>query len=247
MEGEIEVCMLSNDPNAGFPDPARCRHPDGLLAWGGDLSTQRILAAYAQGIFPWYEQGSPILWWSPDPRMVFVPNQFHISRSLRRTLRKQHWTIRLDTAFEKVMHACAKPRPQQPDTWITPGMVEAYTRLHALGFGHSIEVWDKDELIGGLYGLSLGQVFFAESKFHKKTDASKVALAYLMRCMETWSFALVDCQVKNPHLERLGALPMSRADFRATIARGLSGKIKHPTQAAGLWTEHGAALEHWVW
>lgn len=196
-----------------FPDP-RLADPSGLLAVGGDLQPRRLLLAYSQGIFPWYEEGLPILWHSPDPRMVLRPGEIRISRSLRRAMRKAPFEIRLDTAFERVVRACAeKPRPGQAGTWITDEMIAAYCELHELGFAHSAEAWIGAELVGGLYGVSLGSSFFGESMFADRSDASKLAFATLVGQLERWSFALVDCQVHTDHLAGFGAVGWPRESF----------------------------------
>lgn len=200
-------------PEPIFPDPSQAE-PDGLLAVGGDLSSQRLLTAYATGIFPWYEEGLPILWWSPDPRLVLYPADIHVSRKLERTLKIGRFEVRADTAFRQVMSRCAvKKRPGQHGTWITGEMLDAYTRLHEQGFGHSIETWRDGNLVGGLYGLSLGSAFFGESMFADETDASKVALVTLARALARWGFDLIDCQVTTQHLVSMGAVEISREAF----------------------------------
>lgn len=191
--------------------------PNGLLAAGGDLEPERLLKAYDFGIFPWYEEGQPILWWSPTPRMVLVPAKFRTSRSLRKTLRKNRFEIRIDTAFEAVVRACAKKRDDQQGTWITADMLTAYCRLHSLGHAHSFECWEEDELVGGLYGVARGKVFFGESMFSRTTDASKVALSALARQLRKWDFSLIDCQVSSDHLCSLGAEEISRSEFAETL------------------------------
>jgi leucyl/phenylalanyl-tRNA---protein transferase len=215
------IPRLGDNPDSPFPDPARCDHPDGLLAWGGDLHPQRLLSAYRRGIFPWYEIDSPILWWSPEPRAVMFPGHMHVSRRLARTLRQGRFQARADTAFDEVVRACAQTRPGQDGTWITPHMQGAYRRLHRLGHAHSIEIMVDDELVGGLYGVAIGRIFFAESKFHRHRDASKIALAVLMRALETWDYLLADCQVWNPHLERMGVRLLSGAHFREVLEIGI--------------------------
>ncbi|HEY9051521.1 MAG TPA: leucyl/phenylalanyl-tRNA--protein transferase, partial [Gammaproteobacteria bacterium] len=171
---------LSADSHEPFPDVDQAlKEPDGLLAIGGDLSPVRLLNAYKHGIFPWYTEGEPILWWSPDPRCVLFPNKLNISRSLKKTLKKKPFDIRMDTAFAEVMLACAEPRPGQSGTWITPDVFQAYTHMHELGYAHSIECWQQDQLVGGLYGMAIGQMFFGESMFSRVTDASKIALVHL--------------------------------------------------------------------
>lgn len=187
--------------------------PNGLLAAGGDLSPQRLLEAYRKGIFPWFNEGEPILWWSPDPRMVLFPNELKISRSLRKTLKKDHYQIRTDRNFSQVMHACASPRKGQAGTWIHPEMIAAYTALHEMGLAHSVEIWMDGVLAGGLYGVTLGKVFFGESMFSRVPDASKIAFVYLVKQLQCWEFGLIDCQVKTGHLASLGAREISRKEF----------------------------------
>ena len=188
------------------------RSPNGLLAAGGDLAPERMLDAYRNGIFPWFNAGEPILWWSPDPRMVLFPEEFKISRSLRKTLRNKTYDIRTDTAFEQVMRACAEPRNGQ-GTWITDEMVEAYVRLRRMGYAHSVETWLDGRLVGGLYGISIGRMFYGESMFSRTSDASKVALAHLAAQLQRWNFGMIDCQMKTPHLASLGARELPRTEF----------------------------------
>jgi len=187
--------------------------PNGLLAAGGDLSPARLLDAYRQGIFPWYSEGEPILWWSPDPRMVLVPGELKVSRSLGKTLRKGGFEVRADTAFREVMAACAAPRRGQRGTWITDEMLGAYLRLHQLGHAHSVETWIGGELAGGLYGVALGRAFFGESMFSRATDASKIALVHLVRQLQGWHFGIIDCQMATPLLASLGAREIPRREF----------------------------------
>ncbi len=214
-----------------FPDPGLA-DPDGLLAVGGDLRPERLLTAYAQGIFPWYDDRSPILWWSPDPRLVLEPRELHVSRSLARTIRRGTHRVTADEAVGRVIRRCAeKGRPGQRGTWITAEMIEAYEELHALGFAHSFEAWDGDALAGGLYGVSLGAVFFGESMFADATDASKVAFARAVEWLASQGFGLVDCQVRTEHLVSLGAREIPRADFLARVAAALEA----PTRR-GRWT-----------
>lgn len=202
------------DPGHVFPDVSLAlREPDGLLAVGGDLSSERILAAYRHGIFPWYSEQQPILWWSPDPRTVLFPASLKISRSLRKTLNRQRLQVTLDTAFSDVVTACAEPRAHSFGTWITTEMADAYGKLHARGFAHSVECWFEQRLVGGLYGVAIGRVFFGESMFSREPDASKVALCHLVRQLTAWGFGLIDCQVHSNHLASLGAEEISRADF----------------------------------
>lgn len=191
--------------------------PPGLLAAGGDLSPGRLLRAYSLGIFPWYEQGQPILWWSPDPRAVLVPAQFRLRRSLRKTLRNSGLALSFDRAFDRVVQACAAPRASNPGTWITPEMARAYVHLHQLGHAHSVEVWDGATLAGGLYGVAIGRVFFGESMFSLRRDASKVAMAALVRLLQARGFELVDCQMRTAHLDSLGSQSLPRQLFSALL------------------------------
>src|SRR5690242_20153697 len=179
-----------------FPPVERAlREPNGLLAAGGDLSVERLVQAYRGGIFPWYSEGQPILWWSPDPRMALVPGELKVSRSLRKRIAKRDYAVRVDTAFEDVMRACAAPRRDDGGTWIMPEMIAAYTRLHRAGYAHSVETWIGGRLAGGLYGVALGRMFYGESMFAAVPDASKIALAHLVRQLERWQFGLIDCQM----------------------------------------------------
>lgn len=207
--------MFLLDPNSAdlrFP-PVHLASPEGLLAIGGDLRAERLLEAYRHGIFPWYSEGQPILWWSPDPRMVLFPDRLKVARSLRKTLRAGRFRVALDTRFRDVMHACAAPRPGQHGTWITAEMVDAYCRLHELGLAHSVETYLGEELVGGLYGVALGRLFFGESMFARATDASKVAFVHLVRQLTRWGFTLIDCQVSTAHLASLGAEEIRRQEF----------------------------------
>ncbi len=207
-------------PDIGFPDIALAEtDPNGLLAIGGDLAPERLLAAYRQGIFPWYGIGQPILWWSPAPRMVLFPEELHISRSLRRTLRREPFEVSVDQAFDAVIRACAAPREQNPGTWLVTEMIAAYNALHRAGHAHSIEVWRGAELAGGLYGIAIGQVFFGESMFSRYTDASKVALSLLAHVARDLPFRLIDCQVYTDHLASLGAREISRERFREQLTQ----------------------------
>ena len=197
-----------------FP-PVELASPEGLLAVGGDLRTERLLEAYRHGIFPWYNDDQPILWWSPDPRAVLFPDKLHISRSLKRKLHLGGFTVTLDTRFRDVMQGCAGPRLQYPEggTWITAAMVEAYVTLHELGYAHSVETWREGQLVGGLYGVALGGIFFGESMFTRVPDASKVALVSLMRQLQTWGFRIFDCQQSSRHIKLLGAEEIPRHEF----------------------------------
>jgi leucyl/phenylalanyl-tRNA--protein transferase len=206
-----------------FP-PVDRASPEGLLAVGGDLCPERLLEAYRRGIFPWYNDGQPILWWSPDPRAVLFPIKLHVSRSLKRRLRPDVFTVTLDTSFRNIMEQCARPRPQYPEggTWITGEMLDAYTRLHELGYAHSVETWQDDRLVGGLYGVAIGGAFFAESMFTRVDDASKVALVRLVKQLQAWNFRLIDCQQFSPHVSRFGAEEIPRADFITHLHQALT-------------------------
>ncbi|MGQ9685337.1 MAG: leucyl/phenylalanyl-tRNA--protein transferase [Thiobacillaceae bacterium] len=210
------------------PVEAAIREPNGLLAAGADLSPQRLLDAYSRGIFPWFNAGEPILWWSPDPRMVLFPEEFKPSRSLCKRLRRIDYQVRIDTAFREVMLACAGPRSGQRGTWITPQMVDAYVRLHALGHAHSVETWIGGELVGGLYGVAIGRVFYGESMFTRVRDASKIAFAHLVAKLKAWGYALIDCQMSTRHLASLGAREIARSEFTALLAR-LTMQPAHPS------------------
>jgi len=213
--------------------------PNGLLCAGGDLSPQRILSAYGRGIFPWYAKGEPILWWSPDPRMVLFPSEFKISRSLRKTLRRGSYEIRLDHDFPAVIRACARSRRRgQHGTWITAEMQAAYCTLHELGFAHSVETWADDTLIGGLYGLAIGKMFYGESMFSHATDASKIAIAHLARYLERAGFGLIDCQMNTSHLASLGAREISRSAFIARLR-----ELTAVPPLYGRWPENGAQAD----
>jgi leucyl/phenylalanyl-tRNA--protein transferase len=202
------------NPNQAFPPVDKAlAEPDGLLAIGGCLSKNRLINAYRQGIFPWYNPGEPILWWSPDPRLVLFPDKLLVSRSLRKMMRKQMYTITLDKAFDEVINRCAEPRAGQSGTWITKDIKQAYGELYRAGLAHSAEAWLDGQLVGGLYGIALGQIFFGESMFHTETDASKVAFAVLVEKLKSWGYRLIDCQVHSKHLVSLGAEEISRVDF----------------------------------
>ena len=219
MTGNNRIVWIStNDPPDAFPNiEMAMQEPDGLLAAGGDLSTSRLLAAYRLGIFPWFDDGQPILWWSPNPRCVLVPGEFHASRRLRRELRSSAAEIRFNTGFADVIRRCAEPRIAQQGTWITPEMIAAYERLHQEGWAHSIEVWQEQDLIGGLYGLAIGRVFFGESMFSRRSNASKYALFALSRCLQADGFELIDCQVLSQHLTTLGATLIPRSAFASQL------------------------------
>lgn len=217
--------------DAPFPPVNRAlAEPNGLLAAGGELTIERLLDAYRNGIFPWYCDGQPVLWWSPDPRMVLAPGGIVLSRSLRKRLRRRDYEIRTDSAFSEIMRACAEPRAGQAGTWITSEMMGAYLALHRAGYAHSVETWIDGVMSGGLYGVSMGRVFFGESMYSRSPDASKLALAHLARQLERWDFGLIDCQMATSHLASLGAQEISRSDF----VRALSELVNYPTRS-GRW------------
>ena len=214
------IWLSDRDPPEAFPPVEMAlREPDGLLAAGGDLSPERMVAAYRRGIFPWYSPGQPILWWSPDPRAVLDPAALRIRRSLGKSLRNRGYRVTVDTAFDAVIEACGSDELRPGGTWISPEMSRAYRRLHELGLAHSIETWREDRLVGGLYGVGLGQVFFGESMFSRERDASKVALVELCRRMLDAGGALIDCQMATAHLESLGAKLIDRRQFLALLRR----------------------------
>ncbi|WP_019626838.1 leucyl/phenylalanyl-tRNA--protein transferase [Thioalkalivibrio sp. ALJT] len=218
-------------PEAPFPDPAHALvEPNGLLAAGGDLSVPRLLNAYRSGVFPWFEAGQPILWWSPDPRAVLEPRHFRLRRSLRKTLRNRGYTVSFDRAFEAVIHACAAPRDYADGTWITTSMQQAYIALHRSGHAHSVEVWDGPRLIGGLYGVAVGRLFCGESMFSRERDASKIALAWLSRHLVAWAWPLVDVQMETEHLRSLGSITLPRREFITRIR-----DIAHAPAIPGPW------------
>ena len=215
-----------------FPaDERALREPNGLLAAGGALSQPWLLAAYHRGIFPWISEGEPILWWTPDPRLVLVPDEVHISHSLRKTLRRRSFEVRADTDFAAVLRGCAAPRPPAPGTWITPAMQAAYLRMHELGHAHSVECWKGGRLVGGLYGMAIGRVFFGESMFALETDASKVALAHLARLLSNRGYGMIDCQMTTAHLLSMGAREVTRARFTAALRQ---------------WATEGPAPQRWA-
>ncbi len=215
---------------AGTPFPplqAALTEPNGLLAIGGDLSPQRLLAAYAHGIFPWYSPGQPILWWSPDPRMVLFPDELKVARSLAKRLKRQDYEIRFDSAFRDVMQACsATPRTDQDGTWIVEEMIAAYCHLHELGHAHSVETWIDGKLAGGLYGIAIGRMFYGESMFHHVTDASKIAFVHLVRYLRHHGFGMIDCQMNTAHLARFGAREIPRDTFAARLGELVN--MSHP-------------------
>ena len=195
------------------PLTSALKEPNGLLAVGGDLSPRRLLEAYRRGIFPWFSEGDPILWWSPDPRMILVPDELRVTRSLAKTLRNAPYEVRFDSAFDEVMRGCAAPRADQPGTWITAEMRAAYGRLHELGYAHCAETWIEGELAGGLYGVAIGRMFYGESMFTRRRDASKIAFVHLVEHLRVEGFALVDCQMHTEHLASLGAREIPRREF----------------------------------
>lgn len=221
-----------------FPDPEDAlSEPNGLLAWGGDLSPERLIAAYAQGVFPWFNEDEPILWWSPDPRCVFRTDGVHISRSLRKQLSKSNWRITADTSFTRVMRACAAPRDGAVGTWIGDDMIAAYEELHRQGHAHSVEVWDRGSLVGGIYGVAVGRLFCGESMFSARTGGSKVALAGMCQLLHRWGFPFLDAQVTNDHLLSMGAVEIPRRQFVAQAKRlaAMPGMV-------GSWVQHPIAL-----
>lgn len=215
----INLQWLSLNPHADFPPVETALiEPNGLLAAGGDLSTERLIKAYQHGIFPWYSEDEPILWWSPDPRFVLFPEQLKISKSLAKNVRNSPLRISIDSAFAEVISNCAQlPRKDQPGTWITPEMQQAYINMHELGHAHSVECWQGEELVGGLYGFSSGQVFCGESMFSKQSNASKIALVHLCKFIHHHGFKLIDSQVYTEHLERLGARMIPRNEYIKTL------------------------------
>jgi leucyl/phenylalanyl-tRNA---protein transferase len=228
------------EPNDPFPPlEAARRRPNGLLAAGKDLSVRTLLDAYGRGIFPWFSEGEPILWWSPDPRMVLYPRELHVSRSLARRLKRGGFVVTADTAFADVVRGCALAREDQAGTWITRGMAAAYLRLHAAGFAHSFETWMDGELAGGLYGVALGRAFFGESMFTRRTDASKIALVHLVRHLERHRFGLIDCQMQTAHLASFGAREISRRQFAAELRALVAADV-----APGAWRLDAAPGPH---
>ncbi len=217
-------------PDSGFPDTRLAESdPNGLLAVGGDLSQTRLLAAYRDGIFPWFSAGQPILWWSPAPRMVLIPDALHVSRSLRKTIRNGGLQISVNNDFDAVIRACAAPRDGHEGTWLVPAMIDAYSALHRAGHAHSIEVRHTGQLVGGLYGVAIGQVFFGESMFSRRRDASKIAMAALCHMAQNPPYRLIDCQIYTDHLASMGAREISRDEFRARLA----GAVDAPAGTLG--------------
>jgi len=217
--------------NLDFPPLEKAmREPNGLLAAGGDLSPDRLVQAYRHGCFPWFSEGQPILWWSPDPRTVLFPDELHISRSLGKLLRKQRYAVTFDQDFAAVISACAAPRAYADGTWISEAMQQAYLQLHQRGHAHSVEVWDEGELVGGLYGLAMGQLFFGESMFSRADNASKFGFAILVQHLKAWGFVLIDCQMPTEHLHSLGARSITRAEF-ADYLKYLKQHLDQPSRA----------------
>lgn len=232
--GPAVIPWLEKD--APFPPVRRAlKEPNGLLAAGGDLSLERLLEGYRRGIFPWFSEGDPILWWSPDPRMVLFPSELKISRSLGKTLRNRRYEVRFDSAFAKVIASCAAPRKGEHGTWIGEAMIAAYLELHRLGYAHSVETWIEGELAGGLYGVALGSVFFGESMFSRVRDASKIALAALVARLRSEGFGLIDCQMHTRHLETLGAREIPRSRFSRLLE-----DLVHYSRSPGTWS--GASI-----
>ena len=214
--------VFALDDKIAFPDP-NLADESGLLAVGGDLSVERLVLAYSNGIFPWYSEGEPIMWWSPDPRMILFPDQLKVSKSLRQTINNTEYEVRFDTQFEKVISNCSKaPRTDQDGTWITREMKNAYIALHKLGLAHSVETYFNGELVGGLYGISLGKAFFGESMFFIKRDASKIALYFLIQKLKEWDFHFIDAQVETEHLKSMGAQLISRKEFLISLNTALN-------------------------
>lgn len=224
------IIWLSPD-SIEFPSVSQAlKDPDGLLAAGGDLKPQRLLAAYRQGIFPWFDDQQPILWWSPDPRCVVFPDQLHVSRSLRKQMRKLDYRITFDRCFEEVVRACSEPREDEAGTWITEEMIRAYTKLHHRGDAHSVELWVEGELVGGLYGIAMGRLFFGESMFSRLTNASKIAFVRFVEQLRDWGYHLIDCQVYSDHLASLGASQIPRHEFTRILSRECGQPLEHPWQ-----------------
>jgi leucyl/phenylalanyl-tRNA--protein transferase len=233
VSGTGRIAWISpHDPPDSFPDvESALREPDGLLAAGGDLSTVRLLEAYRRGIFPWFDDGQPILWWSPDPRCVLFPDEFHLPRRLARDMRRSSAEIHFNRRFDDVISACAEPRASQQGTWITSDMQVAYAKLHEEGWAHSIEVWEEGSMIGGIYGVAIGRVFFGESMFSRRANASKYALFALSQILSARGFEVIDCQVASRHLMTLGSVLVPRKEFSAILdasCRSLSSALTWP-------------------
>ncbi|MET1076511.1 MAG: leucyl/phenylalanyl-tRNA--protein transferase [Pseudomonas sp.] len=222
------LTWLQRDSLTFPPLASALREPNGLLAAGGDLSPDRLIAAYRHGCFPWFEQGQPVLWWSPDPRTVLFPDELHLSRSLAKCLRQQRLQVSFDQHFATVIQACAAPRSYTDATWITASMQQAYLQLHQRGIAHSVEVWLDGELVGGLYGLALGRLFFGESMFSRVDNASKVGFATLVQALRNWGFVLIDCQMPTAHLHSFGARAIPRAEFSGYLQQFLDQPSEAP-------------------
>mgnify|MGYP001605740470 CR=1 FL=1 len=234
MSGAVRIPWLGDAPESPFPPThLALEHPNGLLAAGGDLSPERLLNAYRHGIFPWYSEGDPILWWSPAPRCLIYPEHVHLSRRTKRRFNTGRYRLTLNNAFERVIHECAESRAQNEGTWITNEMEAAYVQMHRMGHAHSLEVWLGDELAGGIYGLAIGSVFFGESMFSAQTDGSKIALVALCKLLATYGFLFLDCQVGNPHLYRMGAVDVARQTFEKKLHAGNAEPDRFSVDLAG--------------
>lgn len=242
MRSILDLPHLGNDPGTPFPPTSEAlESPNGLLAWGGDLQPERLLMAYRSGIFPWYSDAQPILWWSPVPRCVIFPEKIYLSTRTRRRYNSGVYRLSADSVFAEVISACAEPRGHDSGTWITQEMVEAYIHLHQLGHAHSLEVWEGDLLVGGIYGLAMGSVFFGESMFSRRTDASKIALVALCRLLQGRGYGLLDCQVGNPHLHSMGAEELPREAFETLL-----GNLIEVSQPGGSWQDLFAFDQRWL-
>ena len=241
MRSILELPRLGEEPTSPFPSTrSALASPNGLLAWGGDLAPARLLNAYRAGIFPWYSEGQPLLWWSPSPRCVLYPGEVYLSRRTRRRYNGGMFSLSLNCAFGAVIEGCAEPRPYEKSTWITADMIDAYLRMHELGCAHSLEVWRDDELVGGIYGLAIGSMFFGESMFGRYTDASKIALIALCKHLQRNGFGMMDCQVGNPHLFTMGAEEISRNRFERSLQRLIRSEPRD-----GCWQAGGVFDERW--
>ena len=219
-----------------FP-PLETSSPEGIVAIGGDLNTERLLIAYINGIFPWYNTNQPIIWWSPDPRLILYPEQMHVSRTLKKILRKNEFSVTIDQEFAGVIRQCAVNTKTRPSTWITSDMEDAYNSLFRLGFAHSIETWKDNELVGGLYGIAIGKAFFGESMFSRKANASKVALRVLCLLLQKWNYRFIDCQVVSTHMISLGAKSISRTDFISQLKSATNNNIE-----PGKWSDESCSI-----
>ncbi|MGC1508370.1 leucyl/phenylalanyl-tRNA--protein transferase [Ketobacter sp. MCCC 1A13808] len=231
----IKIPVLDYESQGFPPIEHALADPDGLLAAGGDLRPERLIEAYSLGIFPWYSDDQPILWWSPSPRTVLFTQELHISRSLHKTLGKGKYNVTMDQAFESVIRACAAPRRDSEGTWITEDMIQAYMHLHSLGYAHSVETWLDDQLVGGLYGIALGTLYFGESMFSRADNASKIAFVHLVGQLKQWGFPIIDCQVGNPHLSSLGARPIKRSQFKSYLSSNVPPLTKLLTARPPKW------------